>query len=60
MGKFAVWALLLAAPAAFGSGWKNLLPDPSLDGWTRVTIPPGGAVTPGEHWKVDTGARSLV
>ena len=60
MRDYCAWILLLAAPAAFGAGWKNLMPDPSLDGWTRITIPPGGEVTPGEHWKVDTAARTLI
>lgn len=52
--------MFVAISAAFGAGWKNLLPDPSLDGWTRITIPPGGEVTPGEHWKVDAAAHTLI
>lgn len=57
--KYRLWVLLLAALPALGSGSKSLLPDPSLKGWTRITIPPGGTVTPGEHWKVDPATQTI-
>src|SRR5579872_919054 len=60
MPRSLLLAIVLAAPLVLAQDWQDLMPDPSLAGWTRITIPPGGEVTPGEHWKVDTSTHTLL
>ena len=36
-----------------GSGWTDLMPHNSLDGWTRVAIPPDKALDPVSQWKLE-------
>ncbi|MEO7143021.1 MAG: DUF1080 domain-containing protein [Bryobacteraceae bacterium] len=60
MRKLLFVSMLLTAPALFAQDWQNLLPDASFTGWTRITIPPGSDVTPGEHWKVDTATNTVI
>ena len=38
----------------------DLLPDPSLKGWTRVPIPPTDGVKPKLQWRVDPEAHLLL
>jgi hypothetical protein len=57
-------AALCAAetPSALQSqpkGWKDILPKPSLQGWTRVAIPPTQPLSPDNQWKVDTRNKLL-
>ena len=35
------------------SGWVDLMPKDSLQGWTRMTVPPGKALDPVNQWKLD-------
>ncbi|MGA2983840.1 MAG: DUF1080 domain-containing protein [Terriglobia bacterium] len=39
--------------AADPSGWVDLMPHESLQGWTRVAIPPSKPLDPVSQWKVD-------
>jgi hypothetical protein len=41
------------------TGWKDILPDPDLNNWSRVPVPPTGTLGK-EQWHVDTVARVLV
>ncbi len=57
--------LLLAiggAGTALGQAgeWKDILPDESLKGWTRIPIPPISGVNPKLQWRVDAGQHALV
>ena len=42
------------------SGWRDLLPDESLRGWTRVAVPPAGRLDPVTQWHVDSAQRFVV
>ena len=35
------------------SGWVDLMPKDSLQGWTRMTVPPGKVLDPVNQWKLD-------
>jgi hypothetical protein len=57
-----ILSLLFLAGAVWaqGDGWKNIAPDASFSGWTRISIPPGTAVSQPSQWKVDAAAGTLV
>ncbi len=46
--------------AAKTSGWTNIMPDPSFDQWTRVTIPPDRPLPEKSQWSVDAATHTLV
>ncbi|HET7100399.1 MAG TPA: DUF1080 domain-containing protein [Terriglobia bacterium] len=41
------------------SGWINIIPGPSLQHWTRVTIPPGRPLPKRSQWSVDSATHAL-
>lgn len=55
-------AVLLAAGAAVAqpAEWEDLLPDPSLKGWTRIPIPAIDGLKPAQQWRVDTAQKALI
>jgi hypothetical protein len=57
-----ILSLLLLAGAAWaqGDGWTEIAPDASFSEWTRISIPPGKAVTQPSQWKLDRAAGTLV
>jgi Domain of Unknown Function (DUF1080) len=46
--------------AADPSGWVDLMPHESLQGWTRVAIPPSNPLDPINQWKVDKDHGTIV
>lgn len=53
--------LLLGVPTrAEQKDWTNLLPDPSLKGWTRIPIPAIKGVDPKLQWRVDSTQAALI
>ncbi len=62
--KLARTLLLLAAAApavlAQSGEWKDILPDESLNGWTRIPIPPISGVNPKLQWRVDAAQHALI
>ena len=40
--------------------WTDLLPDPTLKGWTRIPIPAISGVNPKLQWRVDPAERTLI
>jgi hypothetical protein len=59
-----ITSLLIAAAAMLATGVLSaqsvdLLPDPSLKGWTRIAIPPIDGLKPQMQWRVDTAQRTL-
>jgi hypothetical protein len=53
---------LFAASAAPGDAgaWIDILPDESLKGWTRVSIPATDGLKPEMQWRVDTAQKALI
>jgi 3-keto-disaccharide hydrolase len=49
-----------ASSAASTTGWINIFPLPSFQGWTRVAIPPDRALSPHSPWSVDSTHRLIV
>lgn len=47
-------------PGAPPSGWVNIFPPASLQGWTRVAIPPDHPLNPTSQWSVDTTHRTII
>jgi hypothetical protein len=45
---------------AQGDGWTDITPDASFQQWTRISIPPGKAVSQPSQWKLDAAAGTLV
>jgi hypothetical protein len=39
---------------------KDILPDESLKGWTRIPIPPIDGLKPKLQWRVDSAAQTLI
>jgi hypothetical protein len=39
---------------------KDILPDESLKGWTRIPIPPVDGLKPKLQWRVDTAQQALI
>ncbi len=54
------WAQMKSALDSDGSGWINLLSDPTLHGWTRVPVPPTAALGAESQWKVDPANGNLI
>jgi len=52
--------LLIAGAAALPAGTLDIMPEPTLAGWTRVPIPPVDGVKPKLQWRVDADAHTLV
>jgi 3-keto-disaccharide hydrolase len=52
--------ILLAAQTAAAADWVDLLPDPSLKGWTRVPIPPVPGADPKLQWRVNQADHTLI
>ena len=46
--------------AADSSGWVDLMPHGSFQGWTRVSIPPGKPVDPVTQWKLDKQTGNIL
>lgn len=42
------------------SGWVNITPQTSLDGWTRVAIPPTHRLNPVSQWKLDAVHQVII
>jgi hypothetical protein len=55
-GSAEVSDLLSADP----SGWVDITPRDSLEGWTRLTIPPGKALDPINQWSLDKQHGTVV
>lgn len=41
-------------------GWKNIMPGPALEGWTRLPFMTPGPVSPIQQWKVDQASKTLI
>ena len=54
------WSQTQSALDSDASGWINLLSDPSLQGWTRVPVPPTAALGAVSQWKVDPASGNLI
>ncbi len=52
--------LFLSAALAPAADWIDLMPNESLQGWTRVPIPPAPAGDPKLQWRVDAEKHSLI
>ncbi len=50
---FAAGALLAQSPR--DAGWRDILPDASFKGWTRISIPPGKPVDAKTQWSIQDG-----
>ena len=51
-----------ATPSALEAdpkGWSDILPNPSLEGWSRVPVPPKAPLGRAQ-WRVDAASRTLV
>ena len=46
--------------ASSSSGWIDIMPDESFQGWTRVAIPPDKPLNPVSQWKLDKVHRTIV
>jgi hypothetical protein len=44
---------------AAGDRWIDMLPGPSISGWTRIAIPPDKPVSQKQQWSVDPANRTL-
>ena len=42
------------------AGWKDIIPDESLKGWTRIPIPAIDGLKPKMQWRVDAAQHALV
>ena len=42
------------------SGWVDITPRESLDGWTRMTVPPGKVLDPVNQWSVDKAHGTIL
>ncbi len=54
------WAQTSSALESDPSGWKDILPNSSLAGWTRVAIPPDKPLDPVSQWKLDKEHRTII
>jgi hypothetical protein len=55
-----IFLLCLIATALLPAQSVNLLPDESLRGWTRVSIPPTEGLKPKLQWRVDGAEKTLI
>jgi hypothetical protein len=56
----AMSSMSASGPRAHVSGWIDFVPSPSLDHWTRVTIPPGRPLSSQSQWSVDAATHMPV
>jgi hypothetical protein len=49
--------LIMRTAAAQPAEWLDLLPDESLKGWTRISIPAIDGLKPIQQWRVDRSSR---
>jgi hypothetical protein len=42
------------------TGWKDIMPSPSFEGWTRLTFMSSAPLDPVSQWKVDTANHVLL
>jgi hypothetical protein len=56
----AAGAALAAIVTAGTAEGVDILPNPSLQGWTRIPIPPVAGVNPKLQWRVDTAEQALI
>jgi hypothetical protein len=54
------WAQVPSALQADPSGWKDIMPAPSFEGWTRLPFMVTTPMNPASQWKVDTAANVLI
>jgi hypothetical protein len=52
--------LCLIAAALLPAQAVDLLPDESLKGWTRISIPPTDGLKPKLQWRVDAAEKTLI
>jgi hypothetical protein len=55
-----VFLLCLIATALLPAQSVDLLPEESLKGWTRVSIPPTDGLKPKLQWRVDAAEKTLI
>ncbi len=59
-----ILAVAATAPSAgrriAARGWVDITPGKSLEGWTRVPIPPARPLNPVSQWKLDVRHRMIV
>jgi hypothetical protein len=48
------------SPASDSSGWVDIMPHGSLQGWTRLAIPPGKALDPVSQWKLGKDPATII
>jgi hypothetical protein len=63
IGLLPLLALIAAScttGAAQPTASKDILPDESLKGWTRIPIPPIDGLKPKLQWRVDAAQRTLI
>ena len=53
-------ALLIGTATAQPAEWLDLLPNESLQGWTRIPIPPIDGLKPIQQWRVDRRQQALI
>ena len=54
------WAQTPSALESDPKGWTDIMPDPSLKGWTRLAFLTTSPLDPVSQWKVDTTNKVLV
>jgi len=54
------WAQVPSALQADPSGWKDIMPAPSFEGWTRLPFMVTTPMNAASQWKVDTAANVLI
>lgn len=52
--------LVIRTAAAQPAEWLDLLPDDSLKGWTRISIPAIDGLKPVQQWRVDRQQQALI
>ena len=52
--------LVFAGPARSQTASTDLLPNETLQGWTRIPIPPVAGLQPKLQWRVDAKERALI
>jgi hypothetical protein len=52
--------LVTGTVGAQSAEWQDLLPDESLKGWTRISIPATDGLKPTQQWRVDRQQQALI
>ncbi len=60
LSGIACWAQVPSALEADPGGWKDIMPAPSFEGWTRLPFMTTNPMDPVSQWKVDTAAKVLI